>query len=332
MARARPNPLYYSKNGVMSYHAFLSFIMSARGNGKTFAFKDYALDAPFETVWVRRYEPDLPGLMKKFMDDLYKAGLYLDDEIKIDGNTLKINGENKIYFVALSTAHKQKSVAFPNVDMIVFDEFIETRKNKKYLPEEATIFLDLVETVNRLRVDRPEVRCFLLANKISFVNPYFKMFGIKPFTERFKTYKNGLIVVENYNNEVFKKAKEKSRFGQLVAGTKYGDYAIGNELWRDTDAFIKKRPKDTFLRFNVRYEGTTFGIWQNGDGIYCAKAHNDSAQTFATREDLQEGELVLKSTDVPISWFKALHENNHIWFEDTTIKYTVYALMEDVCK
>ena len=81
--------------------------------------------------------------------------------------------------------------------MKVFDEFIETKKGRNYLQNEVEMFLDLIETVNRLRIDRPEVRVYLLANKVTFVNPYFTYFNIKPFTGRFKKYKNGLIVVEN---------------------------------------------------------------------------------------------------------------------------------------
>ena len=332
MTEIDKSKLFYSRSSIMGYNAMLNFVISGRGNGKTFDYKRMALDYTNQTVWVRRYDNDLPDVEKEFMSDLYKEGYYLDDAITIKDHRLIINGETKIFFVSLSTSNKKKSVSYANVDYIVFDEFIETKQNRNYLPKEVEMFLDLIETINRLRVDRPEVRCFLLANKVTFVNPYFTFFKIKPFTGRFRKFKNGLIVVENYTNQDFIELKKKSRFGQLIEGTKYGKYAIDNESFRDTNDFICKKPAESELLCNVEIENYTVGIWKYDGKLYISKDNNPNTLTFAPRSTLKEGQYVLYSNDVPIKWLKELNSIGALYFEDNITKNIAYNLMEESYK
>ena len=307
----------------------LSFIISGRGNGKTFDYKRMALDNDTETMWVRRYENDLPEVMESFMTDLYREGYYKNDVIAIKNNTLMLNGVVKVRFIGLSTSNKKKSVSYANVDCMVFDEFIETKKGRNYLQNEVEMLLDLIETVNRLRIDRPEVRVYLLANKVTFVNPYFTYFNIKPFTGRFKKFKNGLVVVENYSNAEFVDLKKKSRFGQLIEGTKYGKYAIDNEAFRDTNDFIAKRPADSRLLCNIDIDNRVIGIWKTESNLYLSKDHNETVITFAPRDTLKEGQYVLKSTEVPIVWLKDLNSIGQVFYEDNIMKDICYRLMQE---
>lgn len=307
----------------------LSFIISGRGNGKTFDYKRMALDNDTETMWVRRYENDLPEVEESFMTDLYREGYYEEDSVTIKNNILMKNGEVKVRYIGLSTSNKKKSVSYANVDCIVFDEFIETKKGRNYLQNEVEMFLDLIETVNRLRIDRPEVRVYLLANKVTFVNPYFTYFNIKPFTGRFKKYKNGLIVVENYTNDEFIELKKKSKFGQLIEGTKYGKYAIDNEAFRDTNDFISKKPADSKLLCNIDIDNRKVGLWKSGSNLYVTKDYNDTEITFAPRDTLKEGQFVLKSNEIPIIWLKQLNSVGQLYYEDNIMKDICYRLMQE---
>lgn len=324
--------IFYSDSEVFGYNAFISFILSARGNGKTFGFKKRALNAPYQTMWIRRYEEDLNDFEKEFMKDLIQEGLYQDDTITIQNHRLIMNGEVKIFFVALSQAFRKKSVSYGGVNLMVFDEFIEARKTRSYLKGEVEMFLDLIETVNRLRIDRPEVRVFCLANKVTFANPYFVYWGIKEFEGRFKKFQKGMIVVENYYNATFTELKKKSRFGQLIEGTKYGKYAVDNEVLRDTKDFIAQKPEEARYLCCVRIGHNRVGFWKNGSILYCSSAYNANRVTYAPREDLQEGEFVLKSTDVPIVWLKDLNAIGQVFFEDTLIKDICYNMMVETYK
>lgn len=324
--------IFYSDSEVFGYNAFISFILSARGNGKTFGFKKRALNAPYQTMWVRRYEEDLNDFEKEFMKDLIQEGLYQENSITIQNHRLIMDGEVKIFFVALSQAFRKKSVSYGGVNLIVFDEFIEARKTRSYLKGEVEMFLDLIETVNRLRIDRPEVRVFCLANKVTFANPYFVYWGIKEFEGRFKKFQKGMIVVENYYNATFTELKKKSRFGQLIEGTKYGKYAVDNEVLRDTQDFIKQKPDNAKYLCAMRIGRNYVGFWKADNCIYCSSQYNSNKVVFAPRDDLQEGEFALKSTDVPILWLKDLNGIGHAFFEDSLIKDICYNAMVETYK
>lgn len=321
--------LYYQVDKIMSYNAMLNIVMSARGNGKTFAFKKQALLGKGQTMWVRRYVDDLAEVEKSFMTDLIKAGLFVEDAVTVKSHRLMLNGEVKIIFVGLSTAFKKKSVSYADVDMIVFDEFIETRKNRSYLPDEVTMLLDLVETVNRLRLDRKEVRVFMLANRITFGNPYFSFWNIKPFTERFRRYQNGLIVVENYNNELYKQLKHESRFGQLVKGTKYSKYAIDNETLWDNNAFLCPMPKNARLLCNIRFNNIQLGLWVFKDGLYLCDKYNLQILSYANKGDLREHEIALVKNQAPVTTIRKAVETCNIYFCDILVKSTCMELIND---
>lgn len=314
----------------MSYNAILNFILSGRGNGKTFAFKQFGLECDSQVMWIRRYDNDLDDVEKEFMSDLLREGLFEKDSITLEEHRLSINGVVKVYFVSLSLSHKKKSVSYANVDFMVFDEFIETRKGRAYLAREVETFLDLMETVNRLRIDRPEVRAFFLANKISFDNPYFRYWNIKPFEGRFKKFKDGLIVVENYTNETFNTLKKQTKFGRLIEGTRYGEYAIDNKALRDTSDFIRIRPPSAKLKCNIRYEEMYIGLWEaeGGNEAYVCRDYNPNSMTFAERGTLKEGEFILKSRDVPLLWMKNLNAIGRLYFSDILVKSLVQELLE----
>ena len=171
MKKLTEHPWRYNAQRLMSYGAMLNLLYGGRGVGKTFFFKVWCLlVAKGETVWMRRYENEIRDACDKFCEDLISEG-YIDDSMQIEqeGNTILLNGEPRIHFVALSISMKKKSVPYPNVNWIVFDEFIETRVNRNYLPNEAEMLLEFISTVNRYRPDRQEVRTFLIGNKVSWL-------------------------------------------------------------------------------------------------------------------------------------------------------------------
>ena len=80
---------------------------------------------------MRRYDNEIHDAQDRFIDDLESNGLIDEDcEISIEGNRLLLNDEPRIHFVPLSISTKKKSVPYPNVNQICFDEFIETRVNR----------------------------------------------------------------------------------------------------------------------------------------------------------------------------------------------------------
>ena len=123
--------------------------------------------------------------------------------------------------------------------------------------------LELIETIARLR----NIRVIFLGNAISITNPYFTYFDITlPYNSQFKVCKrdsngNPLIVINYIKNEKYREVKKASRFGQLIDGTKYGEYAIDNQFLRDSKSFIRKKSKNSKFYFMLIIGGKTYGVW-----------------------------------------------------------------------
>ena len=331
--------IWYNRNELLSHNGLFNFTIGGRGVGKTFNYKEWAITSKQQTVWVRRYAEDIKALVadngNKFCSDLFNAGK-LDENIQyyVMDNILYVNDEPKVYFVALSTARRLKSQSFPLVDKIIFDEFLEEdTRTSAYLKNEVELFLGLYETINRLRTGedgRKDVRVFFLGNLSSFVNPYFSFWHITPFEKRFKKFKDGLIVVENYSNEKFKEIKNATPFGKLISGTKFSQFAIDNVAWRDDYAFVKKRDNECYNTFNLRYNNAKIGVWIGRDGLYCSFDNNPEQRTYALKYETQENERMLSKKNYPMTLIIKAYESNKLFFENITIKQYVFELMQSV--
>ena len=295
--------MWYDKSQLLSHNKIMNMVLSNRGGGKTFHFTRWAIDdfkkTKKQTVWVRRYGTELTDaekgiLVKNRFFDAVKE-FYPDDELTIDGSCGLVNGEVAIFFVALSTSRQMKSVNFPDVNKIIYDEFLITDGRNGYLKAEVEIFLDLYETVARLRDD---VRAILLANNISVVNPYFLFWNIKPkINKRFTV--QGQVCVEFFLDSDFVNAKKQTRFGQLVQGTRYGDYAIENKSLLDTDTFIEdKTPKSEFI-LGMKYDGIVYGFWVDYQVglIFVNKQYDPSSYSLycINKDDHEPNLLLIKS-------------------------------------
>lgn len=295
--------MWYDKQQLLSHNKIMNMVLSNRGGGKTFHFTRWAIDdfkkTGKQTVWVRRYgtelnDPEKGILVKNRFFDAVKD-FYPDDTLEIEGSTGMVNGEPAIIFVALSTSRQMKSVNFPNVNKIIFDEFLITDGRTGYLKAEVEVFLDLYETVARLR---DNVRAVLLANNISIVNPYFLFWNIKPNIERRFTVQ-GQVCVEFFLDADFVAQKKRTRFGQLVQGTRYGDYAIENKALLDSDTFIEEKTAKSEFMLGMKYNGVMYGFWVDYHQglIYVNKQYDPSSYSLycLTKEDHEANLLLIKS-------------------------------------
>lgn len=288
--------MWYDKGLLFSHNKLLNFVLSNRGGGKTYHFTDTAIKLykkkKKQTMWVRRYQTEVDDMIDndKFFDAIRDK--YPNDTFECKDNKGYINGEVFIYFVALSTSRRLKSNNFPNVVLIVYDEFIIDKGKHTYIRNEPEVFLDLFETVARLR---DNVRAVLLANSVTVVNPYFMYFNVKVNTcDRF-TIQNQ-ICVELFTDETFIQAKEQTRFGQLVKNTRYGDYAVHNKWLLDSDTFImQKTPKAEFM-LGLKYNGQMYGFWVDYSAGYIfvnTQYDPSSYQLYCLQRDDHETNLLL---------------------------------------
>lgn len=322
--------MWYDKAQLLSHNKIMNMVLSNRGGGKTFHFTRWGIDDFKKTgaqcVWVRRYQTEIDEMLLngKFFDAV--RPYYPNDELKIEGNIGFVNGEAAFYFIALSTSRQLKSNNYPLVNKIVFDEFIIDKGRITYLKAEVEVFLDLYETVARMR---DNVRAVLLANSITVVNPYFLFWNIKPNPKkRFTT--QGQVCVELFTDADFVEQKKKTRFGQLVNGTRYGDYAIDNKWLLDSETFIAKKTPAAEFMLGMKYNGVMYGFWIDyKEGlIFVNKKYDPSSyRLFCLTKDDHEPNLLLIKTLTESRRVKQIvfaFRNGILRFEDMQVKNQFY--------
>lgn len=322
--------MWYDKAQLLSHNKILNMVLSNRGGGKTFHFTRWGIDDFKKTgaqcVWVRRYQTEIDEMLLngKFFDAVREY--YPEDELTISGNTGLVNGEVAFYFIALSTSRQLKSNNYPLVNKIVFDEFIIDKGRVTYLKSEVEVFLDLYETVARMR---DNVRAVLLANSITAVNPYFLFWNIRPDVNRRFTVQ-GQVCIELFTDTDFVNAKKKTRFGQLVSGTRYGDYAIDNRWLLDTETFLEEKTPKAEFSHGLKYNGTIYGFWVDYKAglMFVNKQYDPSAPWLycLTKDDHEANLLLIKSLNDSkrIQQMVFAFRNGLLRFSDIQVKNQFY--------
>lgn len=296
--------IYWDIYEPLSFNCLYNFIIGNRGGGKTYGAKQYAMKEYFKNgsqfVYVRRTAVELQSSAKYFFADLiesypgytwqFKGGEfsiaeYDADEDKVIGNW-KVVG----YAVNLSTASNRKSISYPKVGTIIFDEFILTPTGRNgYLPDEVRLFLDLYETIARMR----DVRVFFLSNALTVFNPYFIFFHIKiPTNKRMLARITDDILVQMVVNAKYVEAKKATRFGKIIENTEYEKYAILNNFLLDDKTMIKKKTGRLNYVCTFQYMDEFFGFYMDyTNQEYYLSKDVDFNQKMVIRTVLKDGKL-----------------------------------------
>ena len=262
-----------------------NFIIGERGVGKTygaikFCINDYLKNGN-QFVYLRRFKTEIESSAdakdNSFFSKIIENEEFPEHEFKTkntkDKAIFRCNKEICGYAIPLSTSLILKSKSFSKVKNIIFDEFIIERGTYHYLPNEVHQFLDFCETVMRLR----DFRVFFLGNAIQKANPYFNYFNLDiPYGSDIKTYQNGLILVNYIKNMEYRQAKRETRFGQLISGTEYDNYAIDNKFLHENSTFIEKRTQNSKFFFILKLDRHQYGAWSDGKSgkIYLSSAYD----------------------------------------------------------
>ena len=220
--------IYYNLDKILSYNAFLNFIVGSRGIGKTYSTSKFVtkqfLKKNCQFVYIRRFKSELKEGLDDFYDSLIKNDEFKKHKFSRKGNELLIDDKVVGYGLTLTQAQTIKGSNFPNVKYIIFDEFlIEEDGHHFYLKNEVKMFLSMIESIARTR----DVIVFCLGNSTSIYNPYFLFFNIEqPYNSDIKLFKNGLILIQVIENIKYREFKKQTRFGQLTSGTDYEQFAL----------------------------------------------------------------------------------------------------------
>lgn len=331
------NSIYWDCRQALSYqHCFVYMILGMRGCGKSFSCKEYAigkvaLQDGKQFAYIRRTESDLERTNNKFFNDMYE--LFPNKEFKVVGNTYLCDGEIIGYAYALSTSLSIKSAPVPDVDFIIFDEFLidPNAPYQRYLKEEVYLFFQLYESIARPLEGKKAVPVFLLANVYTSVNPWFKELGVQiPKNKKGITTNDRGVYMQIIQNQRFQKAKINTAFGRLVAGTSYEATSINSEFIRDDASFIIKPPSKMNYKFTLKVGGLKYGVslFDNGTMFYVSESHDKNCPFTVTTilDEHKDNTLLLKGKvkNVLFEDFKLAYNYNLIRYESLLAKQAVH--------
>ena len=191
---------YYSLDKILSKHCKYNMVFGERSNGKTYAVLEYALKHYVKTggqlAIIRRWREDFRGVRgSQMFESLCKNGVGDNVVKKItkgkydtihywSGRWYLANYDSELdkkipasqpfaIGFALTEMEHTKSTSYPDIDIVLFDEFL-TRNS--YLPDEFVLFMNTLSTIIR---DRNNVQIFMLANTVNKFCPYFSEMGLK---------------------------------------------------------------------------------------------------------------------------------------------------------
>lgn len=262
---------YYNLSNILKYKADYNVIIGERSNGKTYALLEKAVkdfcdgmerNQIIQTAYIRRWNDDIigkrienlfnsivsNGLISKYSKNKYDRVIFVkgcfymareatDDEIKATRYRKSVVADKTpfCYVFSLSTNEHIKSLSYPYIKNIIFDEFL-TRM--MYLPNEFVVFMNLLSTLIR---DRDNIQIFMLGNTVNKESIYFSEMGIsnidkqKQGTIDLYEFGNDLLIAVEYCDNVNKSKKSNKYFAfdnprlQMITSGKW-ELAIYNHL------------------------------------------------------------------------------------------------------
>lgn len=330
---------YYNFDKLYSFNGTFNFLAGGRGIGKTYGAKRKALKAALSSkgeqqfIYLRRYKTELATARATFLADIVHE--FPGYDFRINGSVMEASpSEDRAdkkdrqwitlgYFMALSTAQNQKSVAFPKVRTIIFDEFIIEKGAIHYLPEEVTIFTNFYSTVDRYQ-DKTKV--FFLANSVSIMNPYFLEYGIIPEVGKdFVTKADGFIVCHFPDSKDFQNSVYETRFGKFIKDSEYAEYAVGNEFSDNTDVLLSIKDYKARYMFTLECKGGTFSIWhslQNNEYFIQSKVPKDQEIYTLVPERMAPNKILISTKDRPLAYLRTAFRAAKISFDNPTTRNT----------
>lgn len=299
---------YYDFSRVMSYNAVYMFIVGARGLGKTYGAKKLAIKKAIHNreqfIYLRRYASELEYFHTFFADIQHE---FPNWDFRVEGGKAymaHVDTRDKKprpwiligYAIPLSSSQQFKSVAFPEVTSIIFDEFVLDKGVTQYLPSEARKFNDFYSTVDR---NKDKTRVYFLANALSITNPYFIEYQILPNrdgSDEIILRKNGFIVAHFPDSKKFSEDVYNTRFGQFIQDTEYADYSVGNKFSDNHDNLIAPKPSNAAYYCTVETNIGAFSVWidfRTNDFFLQEKRPGNENIYVVEMQQMAEGKVLL---------------------------------------
>lgn len=304
-----------------------NFILGGRGIGKTYSSIDYIISSGKKFLYLRNTKTQMDESATVFGNPFKRWGADHGRDIfmtaeknhymiyeRIDEDPVLIG-----YGAALSTFGSLRGVDLSDVEIVLFDEFIESRTLSF---KQFDTFANLYETINRNRelLGRPPLQVLLLSNSQKLGNDILSGFGCIGIIERMIKNSQTMFIDRDMMIELcfsdVSEEKKNTGLYRLTSGSSFYDEAIQNKFANDSFAGIGKKPISEFIP--VCGIDELFIYRHKNDGrIYVSRSPSNRVPTFTTRDTLAPFMLQFGV------WLKVSLASGNMLFEDFKTKYTI---------
>lgn len=367
---------YVNMTPLLEVPAHYRLMVGERSNGKSYAVLKYHLDKFVASNYtepiaiIRRWEEDFRGAnsQKTCYDSLmyngdnrnviaeltdfdgveyYNGRYYMTKKSEDKEGNYKMERTDVViaYAFSINNAEHYKGAQFPTITTVLFDEFIT---DKMYLPDEFTLFMNLLSTIIR---QRDNVEIFMCANTISKFNPYIKEMGLA----NFKNQAIGTIDTYSYGDSKLKvalfltdsapKKSKKSNVYFAFNNPKLNMITGGDSIWQIgvyPHSPIKiDHDRDVLFRYWIVFDGDEYEceIVQK-DTYYFTFIHPKTSQKAHEPYDIifnSEGEhnmyrqysLIRSNLDGKImSFILGFYKSKQVCYSDNTTGNVIESYLE----
>lgn len=232
------------------------FFMGGRGIGKTYSMLYNSYLYKNKIIYFRTNEAAIDTCVNEDSNPYKDINLNenLDIQVKPTKSGYRIvdmNTEERIgYAFAMTTFYKMRGAKFPEVDLSLYDEFLDDDGQVK--PKRlASKFFNSYETINRNREfdGTPPMKMVFLANSFSTDNDILRTLNLVDVIREMQTWPKGKkriyrdrergIYLELLDNKKVRDMKSKTALYKLTKGTAFFDMALENSFTSDDYFNIK---------------------------------------------------------------------------------------------
>ena len=276
----------------------LNFIIGGRGIGKTYSTIDYVVNSGKPFLYLRNTDTQLQECSTEFGNPFKRWNLDHNRDIHVETERKHSmiydwTGEKTKsligYAAALSTFENMRGVDLSDVQMVIFDEFVERRTLA--FPQFET-FANFYETVNRNRelLGEKSLQVFLLSNSQKLDNPILANYGIIPIIEKMikqgrEEFYNDLMYVNLPKSEVSEEKKDTVLY-RMTEGSQYYQEALENTFAYDSFYGILKRNVSEYMPV-VKIDDMYIYRHKSKGMFYVCRSASNQVPEFTSKDSLR---------------------------------------------
>jgi len=220
---------------------------------------------------------------------------------------------------------------FTQVESIIFDEF--QPENGKYLPKEIEKLQSVLLTIARGGGEQSRsIKCYLLGNMVTLMNPYFIYFGIHKRLKSDTVFMRGNGWIAEFGfNEAAAEAIKKNGISRAFSHNRYLQYSTEKVYLFDADVFIEKlKGRNAYLATIVN-DNVRFGVREYyDDGILLiSKKHDPSCKTVVAFKagDHAQNTIMLSRNSYIFSNINQAFKAGYLRFDDMETKNAIFDIL-----